>query len=466
MPELVAGVGAALARSGDTLTISLAGGSVTPQQFGAVGDGVTNDGAAFVAAIAYLKGVAGNLSINGFYKGSPRLFIPAGHYFLGTTTLDLTHTLVIEGEGSGRFFGAATRLRWSAGATGIRTQRHNTSGVSTVDGTDHFGGDGLVLSRLKLEGPFAGTEGEFHGLHAKTRTTLDDMWIYGFQGDGIHASAHIGSGGADEGDCSNSAWVTTRIESCRRGVFISGQDANVIDLTRLDLVANRQAGAWIDSGVIGPIGLRTCHASANGVAASGLVPTQSSFSGNRYAVAVGQEVGASTNAPSGTTADNTWWLYIGAGAADTSQSIIAWTSGLTWRAGGGYVVNNDSAIVGVDECYQEDGQFSQFGQGTLIVGGAITESFRRGGVRLRATAGKLHVDQNLELGGSLAAYSAGFQVTNGSVALGAGWALFNNGLQVVGARQTGTPADATDLATALTLVNALKAKLIAHGLIS
>ena len=38
--------------------------------------------------------------------------------------------------------------------------------------------------------------------------------------------------------------------------------------------------------------------------------------------------------------------------------------------------------------------------------------------------------------------------------------------QVVGARQTATAANATDLATALTLVNDLKTKLITHGLIS
>ena len=48
--------------------------------------------------------------------------------------------------------------------------------------------------------------------------------------------------------------------------------------------------------------------------------------------------------------------------------------------------------------------------------------------------------------------------SNGSVKI--------NGTQVVANRQTGTAANASDLATAITLVNDLKAKLIAHGLIS
>jgi hypothetical protein len=52
------------------------------------------------------------------------------------------------------------------------------------------------------------------------------------------------------------------------------------------------------------------------------------------------------------------------------------------------------------------------------------------------------------------------------IGLQAGKVLKVNGIQVLGGRQTGTAADATDLASAITLVNDLKAKLVAHGLIS
>jgi hypothetical protein len=52
-----------------------------------------------------------------------------------------------------------------------------------------------------------------------------------------------------------------------------------------------------------------------------------------------------------------------------------------------------------------------------------------------------------------------FQVaSNGNVSI--------NGSRVLTSRQTGTPANATDLATAIALVNDLKAKLVQHGLIS
>jgi hypothetical protein len=128
---------------------------VNVRWFGATGDGVTNDSAAFVAAIAYLKAIAAN-AISSFYKASQSLFIPAGHYFMGATTLEITHQFAMIGEPSAMGqpnHSMATKMRWGLGATGIRIQRYNTSGVSTIDGVTHFGGDGLVLENLELTGP-------------------------------------------------------------------------------------------------------------------------------------------------------------------------------------------------------------------------------------------------------------------------------------------------------------------------
>jgi hypothetical protein len=52
------------------------------------------------------------------------------------------------------------------------------------------------------------------------------------------------------------------------------------------------------------------------------------------------------------------------------------------------------------------------------------------------------------------------------IGLQSGKVLKVNGTQVVSERQTGAPPDATDLASAIALVNDLKGKLIAHGLIA
>jgi hypothetical protein len=147
--------------AGSTATVPIFS-VVTPQQYGAVADGVTDDSAAFVAAIAALKLQA--LNKPGFYGGSSKLFIPAGDYYLGTTTLDITHTLIIEGEGSGRYgpgAGGCTHLRWAHGASGIRIQFPQTSGNTTVDGTTHDGAGGVLIKHMCLEGGYVATEGDY-----------------------------------------------------------------------------------------------------------------------------------------------------------------------------------------------------------------------------------------------------------------------------------------------------------------
>jgi hypothetical protein len=341
-------------------------GGVNVRWFGATGDGTTNDGAAFVAALAALKAIAGNVSANGYYKASPKLLVPAGHYFLGTTTLDITHTLTIEGEGTGHFSAGASKLRWSASTTGIRIQRYNTSGVSTVDGATHFAGDGTVLRGLYLVGG-AGAEGEHHAVHSKALVTIEDVWIDGWQGDGIHATTSVGGGGASEG-CSNFSRVSrTRIDSVRDGISINGADANVWLGQAVDVTGARRWGIN-DNGFLGSSWL-SCHTANIGLI-PGTTATIVSHGGNRYAVRDGQNAAASTTAPSGTAADNACWYYIGSGGVDAAANIPAWTSGLTVRAGGGYRTGNGNAESVFTGCYSEGGQGpAQFASSTLVIGG-------------------------------------------------------------------------------------------------
>jgi hypothetical protein len=487
-------------------------GSVNVKWFGAVGDGTTNDAQAFVAAIATLKAFASNPSGAGFYKGSPKLFIPAGHYYLGTTPIDVSHTLIIEGEGSGRFGpggGGCTRLRWAAGTSGIRIQHPTTSGNLAVDSTTHDGAGGVNLKHLMIQGGYAGTEGEFHGLVCRSITTGEDLYLHNWPGEGIKGWAGnvIGAGNVG-GNFSVSCFQSVRIENCRTASDIRGSDANVVTFINCEAIANRQAG-FIDDNGAGSNTYIGCHAASNGIV-SGNTPTQCTYSGNHYAVKWGQEAGASANAPSGNTADNAYWLYIEPGAP--FDVYPAWASGTTFRSGGDYVTLN-SAGVHLINCYSEYGGFSQLNGSTLIEHGTIGNSYYRGGTRIVPQYDGIAVRQTsnssfyLDTGsseaglfsrgldgtvfgyvdfvkgagnyylansgtghnfrvGSYGSYSTPTTIDSGGVNLGAGKTLTVGGQQVVGARQSGTPADATDLATALTLVNSLKAKLIAHGLIS
>jgi hypothetical protein len=99
------------------------------------------------------------------------------------------------------------------------------------------------------------------------------------------------------------------------------------------------------------------HAANNGIMSSTGPFTMVSYSGNRYAVREGQEAGALTNAPSGTTADNTWWLFAYAGGVQ--PTIPAWVSGMggasLWSGGAYHMagLNQGGSLI---SCYSEGGQ--------------------------------------------------------------------------------------------------------------
>jgi hypothetical protein len=460
----------------------------TPQQHGAVGDGVTDDSAAFVAALAALKLYALNTGGGGFYKGSPKLFIPAGHYFLNTTALDIFHTLIIEGEGSGQLgpeaFGCS-RLRWAAGTDGIRIQAANTSGSTTVDGSTHDGAGGVVLRDLCLEGGFAGTEGDYHGLVVRNAVKAERLYIKNWQGEGVKAWAGTVTGfGNVAGNVSTMLLEAVKVESCRGGIDIRGTGANIVTTINCEGYNCRWFGILDDNGAganvhIGP------HCASNGSITGTWPQTQCSYSGNRYAAKWG---GDPTVAPSGTTADSANWFYIEAGGA-VAGVIPAWVSTPnTFRAGGDYVTLNNAGVLLVNP-YSENGGFSQFNPYTRIDFGTLPPKYFRGGSQLipNGTDGlalKVHGANHfaLDFDGS----EAGFLARNLPDAVVLGYCSFVRGdtwwispglniqtgalrmagTQVVTTRQTGTAANATDLATALTLVNDLKAKLVAHGLIS
>lgn len=273
---------------------------VSVKDFGATGDGVTNDGAAFVAAIAYLKSIAGNPT-NAIYKASGVLFIPAGHYYLGTTTLEITHTITLQGEGGTgfgndgtNFGGAATMLRWAANTTGIRIQDYQTSGASTIDGAPHFSGRWAQIRHLMLVGGMVlGTtaEGDYHAIHAKAQVIIDDVMADSWQGDGIFSDA-----GVPYSNTNISRVTNFTAKACRRGRYLTSGDSNAWLFLGCDYLSNRQAGVY-DTSFLGNTEIGA-HADGNGFRFHSSHPTSIvGIGGSQYAVKMGQAVGASTNAP-------------------------------------------------------------------------------------------------------------------------------------------------------------------------
>lgn len=307
-------------------------GAHSVKWFGAVADNATDDSAAFLAAIAYLKVLA--TYNTGYGIGSPKLYVPAGNYYL-SAAISLTHTLVIEGEGVGSFGGAPTRLRWPAGTDGFQLQRFNTSGTVTVDGVTHQGADGSILRGLLLEGGLvAGTtaEGEFHAIRAKCRFTAEDVLVRKWQGDGFYIRASGGAGTPTEGNANCFALMRCTATECRNGLFTLGADANAGTIIGGSFIYNRawgvSEGSFLGNYYFGP------HLEANGFAPHASLPTSMvSYSGNRFAPKVGRAVQCSTNAPPVTAVDDVNWYYLSAGGVTVPQ-VPLWVNGISVREGG------------------------------------------------------------------------------------------------------------------------------------
>ncbi|MBV9529244.1 hypothetical protein [Sphingomonas sp.] len=343
-------------------------GAVDVRWFGAVADDTgtagTDNGPAFAAAIAFLNATSSTL--NSTSKGSRRL-IASGAYYLGTTTLELTHTLMLSGDGPQ----AATKLRWADNTTGIRIERYNTQGATAVSSPTHYGGDNSVIENMTLYGGFTDAESESHAIHMRAAAIVRNVQIYNFGGDGIHIEATSGGGVPQEGNANVWRVEYCNISLCRIGLFIDGADTNAGVSISVNAFTNRQAHTW-DSSFLNNTHI-AAQSSGNGVVAwctgaAGHPATACSYNGNRYYVKLGQSAGASTNAPTGTTADNAYWGYLTPGAVRAGYP--AWVSGMTCREGSAFLTDNANARIIFDGCYSEqDHGPSQLGPLTLVRGG-------------------------------------------------------------------------------------------------
>lgn len=320
---------------------------LTVYMFGAVGDDTANDGAAFVAALAFCfaNSLAGT-SIGG--KGCPSLKGPRGKFYLGAQPLDITHTIDFFGEG-GATFGAASQLRWDDMATAaVRFQGNDTTGDTTTGAQTYPGSYGSLFRGFYLKGGYAGTESEGHGILMRARAHLEDLTIDNFSGDGLAVIA-----GADAHGGNANGWNANRVFSYRNrdGFRVDGADANIGAGRGIITTWNRRWGVN-DSSFLGS--LWDGQSEVNGRVSLGSVPTLTVYNGHWYAVIAGQEAGASTHAPSGTLADNTWWYYSNEGGSNPGAPD--WVSGLTFRAGGSARTDSPSAPTVFLNWWSEYGQ--------------------------------------------------------------------------------------------------------------
>ncbi len=346
-------------------------GPVNPRWFGVTPG---NDSAAFGAANS--TSIAACLAMVGT-AGPYRVQFPYGIYWFASSIDLASGNIIFEGAGAG--IGGSSgnvRLAFPAGVTGIRVQNNLSSGDLVKDAVSHASGAGSIIRNLTLKGAFTATEAEAHGIRLRTNASIEHCTINGFEGDGIHCWASNGAAsGASPpfGNCNVCRIDYVIVRDCRDGISWNGSDANASTITDLDAAECRR-WAIRESGVLGNSYFGG-HSANNGTTAfnDGIAIGASIVShlGNQYFAIAGQEVGASTNAPTGTTLDNTWWAYLQAGGVNTGRP--AWTSGMLVRAGGHIFCDEAGARNVFSGFYTEGGGGkSQLAQRDLVIGGVAS----------------------------------------------------------------------------------------------
>lgn len=417
----------------DLAGVTERGVSVTPQDYGAVADGVTDDSAAFVAAIAYLK----TLAIN---SGSARLFVPAGDYYLGSTTLDLTHAFIFEGEGNGMVGGIPTRLKWDGSVPCIRLQYTITEGNRQIVAS-HSQAAGMVFRGLHINGGGTATA-TAHAFDLMTRASFYDCQAYNCGGNGWNIVATAGGGAGAEGNANCFAIYFCSAYSCKNGIYLFGADANAGTVTGGDYSQNREWGI-----------------------------NDESFLGNTY---TGVHTAGNTSGPFRTTNVNSSSVFVGCytesdqTGPDFAENTLV--IGGTWGSGIADGVYLKASTAG-DLVVQPVGGSLRVNTTTTTADLVLDSANNHSRLRLlRATVYKGSVAY---VSGTGVTYDAPtgekhqFYFNNFATT---GPALTATGVEVSGTKVVGAQgaavADATDAASAITQLNALLARCRAHGLIA
>jgi hypothetical protein len=281
-----------------------------------------------------------------------------------------------------------TTWKFPAGSDGVLLQYYNTSGDSGGDTGAHPNVAGTRISGVRIEGAFdeVFAEGEHHGFVIRTPVVLENCTAFNFQGDGFRMHASAGGGGM-LGNANLTELRMCSAQNNRNGISFAGADVGVYRIYGGTFDNNRQFGhyepddASLGGTVIG------AHYDSNGVTGyeETVGPCVTSYGGHYYSVLWGEEAWVETNAPSGTTADNQGWYWIGTGPP--VETWPEWVSGITtWRAGGPVLVKSVNAGTCFINCYSEPGvqPRPQADIPALFDGGSLADhpNMGTGGVRV------------------------------------------------------------------------------------
>lgn len=202
---------------------SLSGEVFNVKEFGAKGDAVTDDIAAFETAIAAMS------TVQDLQGGV--LYVPTGAYRI-SRTLNITRPLRLLGA-SARFEDSSVLL-FDDGVTGIVTWH---PGMASPDG-GYADGCSIEYLTIRANGR---TQPDCHGIWMRTPTHVSHCHIRGFSGNGIHVTSE-GKGFPD-----NWHVTWTRVSQCEDGIHVDGENTSNGVCVAGDFQDNRGWGVFESS---------------------------------------------------------------------------------------------------------------------------------------------------------------------------------------------------------------------------
>jgi hypothetical protein len=192
--------------------------AVSVKDFGAVGDGVTDDYAAFQAAINALPVSGGTITIPATTSNS----------WIISQTLNVRKKAHIIGQVAKGTGEKGTTLVFPANTSGIVFNSYNTSLYQTVTPDSLLpGAYGSILENVAFFGDKAGSSTAADGVVVRCTMECRGVAVRNFYRYGFRIYADLGTGGSTEGDANQ--WMLNRCDAVLNGdhgVYVNGDDAN------------------------------------------------------------------------------------------------------------------------------------------------------------------------------------------------------------------------------------------------
>ena len=238
------------------------------QWFGAVGDGVTDDHAAFMAAHDALLPEGGTI------------LVPKGYYRL-SAAINQHCPVIWQGEGNSAAFADRTIGSFTMNAQGsvllidsgvqaFIINASNTDGTGTAPDGTYPNGAGSALRDLYIRSNGGGSSVD--GIWMRATATLENVTIRGFTGRGLRIEASVSASNPVKGNAN--LWMLTNVDligNGSHGLHVKSNDANAGVATRVNSTAN---GGWgvLDESLIGNTYV-ACHQASNTLGAMKTIDT-------------------------------------------------------------------------------------------------------------------------------------------------------------------------------------------------